>query len=219
MADAGVCCAWAQLRSANKFLRMASIKEWILIAPEAKVSTLVHYLEDKLPHLPCVLVSKVGDLLPSQLQADAIPDDALHPRCRLVIERVRMTRQLLLRMQTSTELLVVRPPPVSKGTHLHACLQQMRVVSDEACVPELRPEPFRNITGDMSYGVSGWIKQQLIKLACSLTVQVCFTLSMTRSLSTYYYLFSTVTMYRVFQAYRTPPAHIAACAGAAERYC
>jgi hypothetical protein len=48
----------------------------------------------------------------------------------------------------------------------------MRVVSDESCVPELRPELFRNITGDMSFGVSGWIKQQLIKLACSLTVQV-----------------------------------------------
>lgn len=49
-----------QLRSANKFLRMDSIREWILIAPEAKVPTLVHYLEDKLAHLPCVLVSKVG---------------------------------------------------------------------------------------------------------------------------------------------------------------
>lgn len=55
-----MCHVWAQLRSANKFLRMDSIKEWILIAPEAKVPTLVHYLEDKLPHLPCVLVSKVG---------------------------------------------------------------------------------------------------------------------------------------------------------------
>ena len=55
----GIRCVRAQLRSANKFLRMASIKEWILIAPEAKVPTLVHYLEDKLPQLPCILASKV----------------------------------------------------------------------------------------------------------------------------------------------------------------
>ena len=46
------------------------------------------------------------------------------------------------------------------------------MVSDESCVPELRPERFKNITGDMSFGFSGWVKQQLIKLACSLTVQV-----------------------------------------------
>lgn len=49
---------------------------------------------------------------------------------------------------------------------------QMRVVSDESCVPELRPEQFEQITGDMRFGVSGWIKQQLIKLACSFTIQV-----------------------------------------------
>ena len=58
--DEGARLVFLQLRSANKFLRMASIKEWILIAPEAKVPTLVHYLEDKLPHLPCVLASKVS---------------------------------------------------------------------------------------------------------------------------------------------------------------
>ena len=50
--------------------------------------------------------------------------------------------------------------------------KQMRVVSDEACVPELRPELFQNITGDMSSSINSWIKQQLIKLACSLTVKV-----------------------------------------------
>lgn len=99
-----------QLRSANKFLRMDSIREWILIAPEAKVPMLVHYLENKLAHLPCVLVSK------------------------------------------------------------------MRVVSDESCVPELRPEQFEQITGDMRFGVSGWIKQQLIKLACSFTIQTPYFL-------------------------------------------
>jgi hypothetical protein len=53
-----------------------------------------------------------------------------------------------------------------------SAVPQMRVVSDESCVPELRPEAFKNITGDMSFGVSGWVKQQLIKLSCSFTIQV-----------------------------------------------
>lgn len=72
-------------------------------------------------------------------------------------------------------LLMLTDHSPSHPTHhfaaAHLC-KQMRVVSDEACVPELRPELFRNITGDMSSSINGWIKQQLIKLACSLTVQV-----------------------------------------------
>lgn len=48
-----------QLRSANKYLRMSSIKEWVFVAPEDKVPVLVDFLELKLAHLPCVLTRKV----------------------------------------------------------------------------------------------------------------------------------------------------------------
>jgi hypothetical protein len=49
---------------------------------------------------------------------------------------------------------------------------QMRVVGDEACAPELRPVALEGIAGKHSRSVSGWIKQQVVKLACSFTIQV-----------------------------------------------
>lgn len=48
----------------------------------------------------------------------------------------------------------------------------MRVVADEACVPELRPGPLQKIAGDMAGSIGGWYKQQLVKLACSFTITV-----------------------------------------------
>lgn len=51
-------------------------------------------------------------------------------------------------------------------------LLQLRVVADEACVPELRPAEMKRIAGDKAGAISGWMKQQLIKLGCSLTVKV-----------------------------------------------
>ena len=52
---------------------MDSIKEWVLIAPEEKVPTLVRFLEDEIgPALPCVLAKKVGTILLGY---------ALHPSC------------------------------------------------------------------------------------------------------------------------------------------
>lgn len=49
---------------------------------------------------------------------------------------------------------------------------QMRVVGDEACAPELRPVALERIAGKHSRSVSGWIKQQVVKLACSGTITV-----------------------------------------------
>lgn len=93
-----------QLRSANQFLNMDSIKEWIFVTPKEKVPRMVNFLEEELVALPCVLARK------------------------------------------------------------------MRVVADEACVPELRPGPLKKVAGDMADSISGWYKQQLVKLACSFTV-------------------------------------------------
>jgi hypothetical protein len=49
---------------------------------------------------------------------------------------------------------------------------QMRVVGDEACAPELRPVALEGIAGKHSRSISGWVKQQVVKLACSFTIQV-----------------------------------------------
>lgn len=58
------------------------------------------------------------------------------------------------------------------------CLQpkKMRVVGDEACAPELRPVALEGIAGKHSRSVSGWIKQQVVKLACSFTIQTPYFL-------------------------------------------
>lgn len=59
---------------------------------------------------------------------------------------------------------------------------QIRVVGDEACAPELRPVALEGIAGKHSRSVSGWIKQQVVKLACSFTIQVCVrSLAVSRS--------------------------------------
>lgn len=52
---------------------------------------------------------------------------------------------------------------------------QMRVVGDEACAPELRPVALEDIAGKHSRSISGWVKQQVVKLACSFTIQVCLS--------------------------------------------
>ena len=52
---------------------------------------------------------------------------------------------------------------------------KMRVVGDEACAPELRPVALEDIAGKHSRSVSGWVKQQVVKLACSFTIQVCLS--------------------------------------------
>lgn len=48
-----------QLRSANKYLHMDTIHEWLLITPASQVEKLADFLEDVLELLPCVLPSKV----------------------------------------------------------------------------------------------------------------------------------------------------------------
>lgn len=48
-----------QLRSANQFLNMDSIKEWIFVTPQEKVPRLINFLEQELVALPCVLARKV----------------------------------------------------------------------------------------------------------------------------------------------------------------
>jgi hypothetical protein len=58
------------------------------------------------------------------------------------------------------------------------CLQpkKMRVVGDEACAPELRPVALEDIAGKHSRSISGWVKQQVVKLACSFTIQTPYFL-------------------------------------------
>lgn len=48
-----------QLRSANQFLNMDSVKEWIFVTPRDKVPRLINFLEEELVALPCVLARKV----------------------------------------------------------------------------------------------------------------------------------------------------------------
>lgn len=55
---------------------------------------------------------------------------------------------------------------------------KIRIVADEVCAPELQPEKLTQIGAryNMNNPLSGWYKQQLIKLACSFTVQTPFYL-------------------------------------------
>ena len=48
-----------QLRSANKYLDMSSIKEWLFIAPEHQIAKLIDFLEIQIGLLPCVPAAKV----------------------------------------------------------------------------------------------------------------------------------------------------------------
>lgn len=53
---------------------------------------------------------------------------------------------------------------------------QIRVIADEICAPELRQHELERIAGDSSQYVDGWMKQQLVKLACSFAISTPFYL-------------------------------------------
>ncbi len=70
-------------------------------------------------------------------------------------------------------------------------LLQLRVVADESCAPELRPEALEQIAGNMASSIGGWMKQQLIKLACSFTIKAsCWQLATLGPLISVRYLLS-----------------------------
>lgn len=53
---------------------------------------------------------------------------------------------------------------------------QIRVIADELCAPELRQYELERIAGAESRYVDGWMKQQLVKLACSFAISTPFYL-------------------------------------------
>lgn len=50
------------------------------------------------------------------------------------------------------------------------------MIADELCAPELRQHELERIAGDSSQYVDGWMKQQLVKLACSFAISTPFYL-------------------------------------------
>ncbi len=67
----GGCGRGAQLRSANTFVNMDTMQEWIFVAPREHMGTLVAFLEGALETLPCIPATKVpvaaASLAPSPL--------------------------------------------------------------------------------------------------------------------------------------------------------
>ncbi len=67
----GLVRAGAQLRSANTFVNMDTMQEWIFVAPREHMGTLVAFLEGALETLPCIPATKVpaaaAPLAPSPL--------------------------------------------------------------------------------------------------------------------------------------------------------
>jgi len=52
-----------QLRSANKYFDMSTVKEWLFIAPEHQIAKLIDFLEVQIGLLPCVPAAKARLLL------------------------------------------------------------------------------------------------------------------------------------------------------------
>lgn len=52
-----------QLRSADAFVDMTTIRRWLFVAPRAHVAGLVAFLEGALQELPCVFAHKVSACL------------------------------------------------------------------------------------------------------------------------------------------------------------
>ena len=59
-AEREVAAARAQLRSANRFVNMDTMHEWIFVAPRGHMGTLVAFLDRALQTLPGLPASKVG---------------------------------------------------------------------------------------------------------------------------------------------------------------
>ncbi len=49
-----------QIRSANRFVNMDSIEEWIVITPAAMMGVMAKFLQDHLSTMPCINAAKVG---------------------------------------------------------------------------------------------------------------------------------------------------------------
>lgn len=67
----GVTAARAQLRSANTFVNMDTMHEWIFVTPGARMATLEGFLDSALQTLPGIPASKVVDA------ADPLPPASL----------------------------------------------------------------------------------------------------------------------------------------------